>query len=85
LHHEERIMKNLAAALRELAGLFVEDGALALAIIAVVVVAGLVAELAPAASWLSGLILFCGCLGVLVVNVATAQRRLLPFSLPPRA
>jgi len=46
-------MKNLIASLRELAGLFVEDGGLALAIIAVVVVAGLVAALAPAAGWLS--------------------------------
>jgi hypothetical protein len=68
-------MKNLNASLRELAGLFVEDGALALAIIAVVVVAGLVAALAPWASWLCGLILLCGCLGALVVNVATAKRR----------
>ena len=68
-------MKNLNASLRELAGLFVEDGALALAIIAVVVVAGLVAALAPSTSWLSGLILLCGCLGALVVNVATAKRR----------
>ena len=68
-------MKNLIASLRELAGLFVEDGALALAIIAVVVVAGLVAALAPATSWLCGLILLCGCLGALVVNVATAKRR----------
>jgi hypothetical protein len=67
-------MKNLIAALRELAGLFVEDGALALAIVAVVVVAGLVAALAPAASWLSGLVLLCGCLGVLVGNVAMAKR-----------
>ena len=67
-------MKNLILALRELAGLFVEDGALALAIIAVVAVAGLVAALAPAAGWLSGLILLCGCLGVLVGNVVTAKR-----------
>jgi hypothetical protein len=67
-------MKNLIASLRELAGLFVEDGALALAIIVVIVVAGAVALLAPTASWLSGLILLCGCLGVLVANVMTAKR-----------
>jgi hypothetical protein len=67
-------MKNLIASLGELAGLFVEDGALALAIIAVIVVAGLVALLAPTASWLSGLILLCGCLGVLIGNVMTAKR-----------
>jgi hypothetical protein len=68
-------MKNLAALLQELAGLFVEDGALALAIIGVVVLAGLVAALVPAQSWLSGIILLLGCLGVLVTNVATAERR----------
>ena len=67
-------MKNLAASLRELLGLFVEDGALALAIIVVVGIAGLVAALGPAASWLSGVILLCGCLGVLIGNVATAKR-----------
>ena len=74
-HHEEPIMKNSAALLRELAGLFVEDGALALAVIGVVVLAGLVAALVPAQSWLSGIILLLGCLGVLVTNVATAKRR----------
>jgi hypothetical protein len=67
-------MKNWAALLRELAGLFVEDGALALAIVAVVACAGIVAALAPAGSWLSGLILLLGCLAVLVANVATAKQ-----------
>jgi hypothetical protein len=74
-HNEEHIMKNLAALLGELAGLFVEDGALALAVIGVVVLAGLVAALVPAQSWLSGIILLLGCLGALVTNVATAKRR----------
>jgi hypothetical protein len=73
-------MKNLVASLRELAGLFVEDGALALAIAVVVVLAGIVAAFVPAAawlsgSWLSGAILLLGCLGVLVANVLTAKRR----------
>jgi hypothetical protein len=74
-HNEEHIVKNLAALLRELAGLFVEEGALALAVVGVVVLAGLVAALVPAQSWLSGIILLLGCLGVLVTNVATAKRR----------
>ena len=74
-HHEEPIMKNSVALLQELAGLFVEDGALALAIIGVVVLAGLVAALVPAESWLSGIILLLGCLGVLVTNVATTKGR----------
>jgi hypothetical protein len=68
-------MNNLSAPLRELAGLFVEDGALALAIAAVVVLAGIIAALAPAAAWLSGCILLVGCLGVLVANVLMAKRR----------
>ena len=68
-------MSALTAALRELIGLFVEDGALALAIVAVVVIAGLAAALLPAASWLSGCVLLFGCLGVLVFNVMTAKRR----------
>jgi hypothetical protein len=68
-------MKNLAALLGQLAGMFVEDGALALAIIGVVVLAGLVAVLVPAESWLSGIMLLLGCLGVLVTNVAMAKRR----------
>jgi hypothetical protein len=67
-------MKNWTALLRELAGLFIEDGALALAIVAVVACAGIVAALAPAVSWLSGLILLLGCLGVLVGNVVAAKR-----------
>ncbi len=68
-------MKALLAALAELAGLFVEDGALALAIVAVVVLAGIVAVLVPAAAWASGGILLLGCLGVLFVNVMKAGRR----------
>ena len=68
-------MNNLSAALRELIGLFVEDGALALAIAAVVVLAGIVVALVPPAAWLSGGILLLGCLGVLVANVLTAKRR----------
>jgi hypothetical protein len=67
-------MQNLIASLRELTGLFVEDGALALSIVVVVVIAGVVALLAPGATWLSGLILLCGCLGVLVGNVVSAGR-----------
>jgi len=68
-------MSALSAIVRELTGLFVDDGALALAIVAVVVVAGLVAALAHAAAWASGGILLFGCLGVLLVNVMTAKRR----------
>ncbi len=68
-------MTALRVLLGELAGLFVEDGALALAIVAVIALAGTIALLVPAASWANGGILVLGCLGVLVVNVMRAKRR----------
>jgi hypothetical protein len=68
-------MTALAAALKELTGLFVEDSVLALAVIAIVAVAGLSAELFPPASAATGAILLLGCLGVLFANVMTARKR----------
>lgn len=62
-------MKILFGAVRKLSGLFVEDGALALAIVAVVAAAGTCALLAPNAAWLRGSILLFGSVGVLFVNV----------------
>ena len=68
-------MKTLIGIVEELVGLFVEDGALAIAIVAVVVVAGIFAALVPAAPVATGAILLIGCLGVLVVNVMQARKR----------
>jgi uncharacterized membrane protein YdjX (TVP38/TMEM64 family) len=68
-------MKMLAEMLRELAGLFVDDGALALAIVAIVVLAGIVAAMMPGVPLVAGAILLFGCLVVLVLNVAKAARR----------
>ena len=68
-------MKMLADMLRELAGLFVDDGALALAIVTIVVLAGIVAALMPGVPLVAGAILLFGCLVVLVLNVAKAARR----------
>ena len=65
----------LANVLRELAGLFVDDGALALAIIAIVVLAGITAALMPDVPLAAGAILLFGCLGVLLSNAITAGRR----------
>ncbi len=62
-------MKTLIAVFRELAGLFVDDGALALVIIAVVGVAGIVAALAPDRPIVAGIVLLLGCLGGLLANV----------------
>jgi uncharacterized membrane protein YdjX (TVP38/TMEM64 family) len=68
-------MKMLADMLRELAGLFVDDGALALAIVTIVVLAGIVAAMMPGVPLVAGAILLFGCLVVLVLNVAKAARR----------
>jgi uncharacterized membrane protein YdjX (TVP38/TMEM64 family) len=68
-------MKMLADMLRELAGLFVDDGALALAIVVIVVLAGIVAAMMPGVPLVAGAILLFGCLVVLVLNVAKAARR----------
>ena len=68
-------MKMLADMLRELAGLFVDDGALALAIVVIVVLAGIVAAMMPGVPLVAGAILLLGCLVVLVLNVAKAARR----------
>jgi 2-keto-4-pentenoate hydratase len=66
-------MTMLANVSRELAGLFVDDGALALAILAVVALAGVMAMLGlPLAA---GAILLFGCLGVLLANTVSAGRR----------
>ena len=68
-------MTLLVGTFQELVGLFVDDGALALAIVAVVVVAGISAFLIPAVPLASAAILLFGCLGVLFVNVTRAGRR----------
>jgi hypothetical protein len=67
-------MITLANMLRELAGLFVDDGALALAIIAVVAFAGMVAMSMPQASLAAGAVLLLGCLGVLFSSAVVAGR-----------
>jgi hypothetical protein len=68
-------MNVLRAVLRELLGLFVDDGALALEILAVVVVAAIAADLLPNVPLATGGILLLGCVGVLLTSVARAARR----------
>jgi hypothetical protein len=63
------------AVFRELFGLFVDDGSLALAIVAVVMLAAISVALIPDAPLAAGAILLLGCLGVLSANVARAARR----------
>jgi len=68
-------MNVLIAVLRELIGLFVDDGSLALMILAVVMLAGILATLMPDFQLAAGALLLFGCLGVLLANVARAARR----------
>jgi hypothetical protein len=68
-------MSTLGSVFRELLGLFVDDGALALEIVAVVVLAGISAILIPDTPLATGSVLLLGCLGVLCANVASAAQR----------
>ena len=67
-------MTTLVAVCRELIGLFIDDGSLALAILVVVVLAGLSASLMPDVPLAGGVVLLLGCLGVLLANVLRASR-----------
>ena len=68
-------MNVLIAVLRELIGLFVDDGSLALMILVVVMLAGILATLMPDLPLVAGAMLLFGCLCVLLANVARAARR----------
>ena len=61
-------MRTLIGIFRELAGLFIDDGLLALAICVVVVLAAIVAAIAPAVPIAAGVVLLVGCLGVLLYS-----------------
>jgi hypothetical protein len=65
-------VKMLASIARELIGLFVDDGMLAIATIAVIGIAAIVASLAPGAT--AGVVLLAGSLAVLFANVMAVQR-----------
>jgi len=66
-------MSWMTDAWREVAGLFVDDGWLAAAILVVIAVAVIVA-LGLGASLAAGGVLLFGCLGVLAANVIAAAR-----------
>ena len=68
-------MTALANMLRELAGLFVDDGALALTIVAVVVLAAGVATLMPDVPLAAGAVLLFGCLAGLLSSAVRTGRR----------
>ncbi len=68
-------MKILISIFRELAGLLIDDGLFALALSVVVVLAAIVAAIAPAVPIAAGVVLLVGCLGVLLGNVTKLYSR----------
>jgi hypothetical protein len=68
-------MTMLATVFRMLVGLFVDDGALAVAIIVIVLLSWIFASLMPQSPLASGAVLLVGSLGVLFANVMRAARR----------
>ncbi|MBI1774414.1 MAG: hypothetical protein HYR63_03610 [Proteobacteria bacterium] len=67
-------MNTLVAVFRELTGLIIDDGSLALAVLTVIVLAGISASLMPDVPIAGGVILLFGCLGVLIANVLGAGK-----------
>ena len=68
-------MTILVTASRMLVGLFIDDGALALAIFLVVLLSWIFSTLMPEMTLAAGAVLLIGCLGVLLANVMNAARR----------
>ncbi len=68
-------MSAVFAVLRELAGLFIDYGALALAILAIVALAGLSGAVVPHGLVVGGVILRGGCPVILCADVLTTIRR----------
>jgi hypothetical protein len=64
----------VGAAVRELLGLFVENGALALQIVGLVVTAGILAALFPGRPLVAGMVLLAGSVGTLLLSVGRAGR-----------
>lgn len=67
-------MKLLAAVYEEVVGMFIDDGNLALFSLALVVIAALLAKLAPIPLLWIGVLLLAGCLGILAESVMRAAR-----------
>ena len=68
-------MTMLVTAFRMLVGLFIDDGALAVAIFLVVLLSWIFSTLMPEMKLAAGAVLLIGCLGVLLANVMSAARR----------
>lgn len=68
-------MTMLVTASRMLVGLFVDDGALALSIIVILLLASIIANLMPDMPLAAGAVLLVGSLGVLFANTVKAAQR----------
>jgi hypothetical protein len=68
-------MRTLIAILREVANLFVDDGSLALAILAVVGIAAFLAVVLKVSALAVGLVLLGGCAAVLIENIIRTVQR----------
>jgi hypothetical protein len=68
-------MNALKIVFRELTGLFVDDGALALEIVAVVIIAAICRTAFPNMPLIPGGILLFGCLGALLINIGRSCTR----------
>jgi hypothetical protein len=66
-------MNKLGAVFRTLVGLFVDDGAFALQIVAVIIFAALSVTLIPDVPLAAGAILLFGCLGALLANAMSRR------------
>lgn len=71
-------MASLAAILKELWSLFVDDGRLALALVIWISVAGIGLPLSPIPPAWDAPALFVGCVAILVLNVMRSVRRKRP-------
>ncbi len=68
-------MSLIAGIAREIYGLFVDDGAFALAILLAIALSALVAAVLPEQSLLAGALLLLSCLALLFVSAARAASR----------
>jgi hypothetical protein len=68
-------MKTLIAIIREVANLFVDDGSLAFAILAIAAIAVFLAIVLQASALAVGFVLLGGCAAVLIENVIRTVRR----------
>jgi hypothetical protein len=67
-------MKILRAVVGEIVHLFVDDGAFALALVLCSALVGIALRIAPDFASAAGGVLFAGCAGILLWNVARAAR-----------